>query len=199
MFVVVGLGNPGSRYEKTRHNVGFRVIDHLLERHGFPTLRRQKRANVSRGAVGDRAVLLAKPETYMNLSGEAVVGLLSYYKVEPANLVVVHDELDFEPGCVRVKNGGGHGGHNGLRSIVSHIGPDFVRVRMGIGKPPPNCDGADYVLGRVDKASKPLIDEAVVTAADAVESIIHDSVQTAMNRFNRKQPLEQESPEKAAD
>ncbi len=173
--VVVGLGNPGRSYERTRHNVGFLVADELATRHGG-SWRSKKKADAAPVGFGLKNVMLLKPTTYMNNSGVALAG----YKVE--DLIVVHDDLDLPPGDVRAKVGGGAGGHNGLRSLIQHLGNDFVRVRIGIGRPP---DGAgvtvtDYVLGRMDSAVK----EAVPVAADAVEAVIESGPEATMNRFN---------------
>ena len=186
MWLLVGLGNPGRQYEGTRHNVGFDVVDHLAATHGFGRLKKwAANAEVVKGVLGSEEVVLVKPLTFMNLSGEAVGAVAGFYKVPLERLVVVHDELDFEPGVVRLKVGGGHGGHNGLRSIAAHLGAEFVRVRLGIGKPPSAQQGADYVLSRFDGASKPLIQQAVEQAASALETIVRDGVQLAMGRFNR--------------
>ena len=184
MHVVVGLGNPGRKYEGTRHNVGFEVVELLARRHGLPALKVSKNAAVSKGKIVAEDVILARPLTYMNLSGDAIGPLLRYYKVEPEQLIVIHDELDFEPGDVRLKNGGGHGGHNGLRSTIDHVGREFVRVRIGIGKPPGSQDGSSFVLSRFDRSSRELIDQAIDDAADAVELVLEHGIKSAMNSFN---------------
>jgi PTH1 family peptidyl-tRNA hydrolase len=171
--VVVGLGNPGRSYERTRHNVGFLVVDELAKRHDG-SWRSKKKAEAAPVVFGLQNVTLLKPATYMNNSGVALAGL----KVE--DLIVVHDDLDLPEGTVRVKVGGGAGGHNGLRSTIQHLGNDFVRVRIGIGRPPVGMTVTDYVLGRMDSAVK----EAVPTAADAVEAVIEAGSEAAMNRFN---------------
>lgn len=171
--VVVGLGNPGRSYERTRHNVGFLVAEELARRHGG-SWRSKKKAEAAPVSLGFENVTLLKPTTFMNNAGAALGG----YKA--AQLVVVHDELDLPAGDVRVKVGGGAGGHNGLRSIVQHLGNDFVRVRVGIGRPPVGMSVTDYVLGRMDSVVK----EAVPLAADAVEAAIESGPEAAMNRFN---------------
>jgi PTH1 family peptidyl-tRNA hydrolase len=173
--VVVGLGNPGRSYERTRHNIGFLVVDELAKRHGG-TWRSKKKAEAAPVGFGLKNVTLLKPTTYMNNSGTALAG----YK--PDQLVVVHDDLDLPEGDVRVKVGGGAGGHNGLRSTIQHLGNDFVRVRIGIGRPPPGMTVTDYVLSRMDSAIK----EAVPRAADAVEAVIESGPEAAMNRFNTR-------------
>ena len=189
MLLVVGLGNPGREYDRSRHNVGFEVIEILGERHRFPEARSEKGALVAKGRIRDADVLLVRPTTYMNLSGDAVGAIARFYKVEPAEVVVAHDELDFELGQVRVKIGGGHGGHNGVRSVIAHLGRDFTRVRIGVGKPPAGVEGADWVLSKVDQSTRRILDEAAARAADAVESVLGDGVQKAMNLFNRREEL----------
>lgn len=187
MWLVVGLGNPGREYEKTRHNVGFEVVETLQRKLGFASWKTSGKALVSRGALGRDEALLVMPQTFMNLSGEAVGHQARFYKVEPGQVVVVHDELDFSPGELKLKLGGGHGGHNGLKSIMAHFSRDFLRVRIGIGKPPSGKEGgANWVLGRFDKHERPLIDEAVQRAAEAVVAIVEDGAQVAMNRFNQR-------------
>jgi PTH1 family peptidyl-tRNA hydrolase len=171
--VVVGLGNPGRSYERTRHNIGFLVADELARRHGG-SWRARKKAEAAPVSLDLKNVTLLKPMTYMNNSGVAVAGY------EAAQLIVVHDDLDLEAGTVRVKVGGGAGGHNGLRSIIQHLGNNFVRVRIGIGRPPVGVVPVDYVLGRMDEAVK----EAVSRAADAVDTVIESGPEAAMNRFN---------------
>lgn len=186
MWLVVGLGNPGKEYAGTRHNVGFEVVEALAQRHGFGAPRESSGARVRKGQMGADEVMLVEPQTYMNLSGDAVGALARFYKLEPSNVVVIHDELDFEPGVVRVKLGGGHGGHKGVRSVVAHLGDAFVRVRVGIGKPPHGGDGADWVLARFDGATRRLMEDAVVDAMTAVELVLELGVERAMNRVNRK-------------
>ena len=190
-LLVVGLGNPGPDYAGTRHNVGADVASLLAERHGG-RLRpaRRERSLADEVRMGERRVALAFPQTYMNESGVAVAALVRRYGVEePARLVVVHDELDLPPGRIRVKQGGGLAGHNGLRSIVAHLKTDdFLRVRIGIGKPPGRQQGADHVLRRPSKAEQKELAVAVEEAADAVEAIVADGVASAMNRFNNSAP-----------
>ena len=173
--VVVGLGNPGRSYERTRHNAGYLVVEELARRHGG-SWRRKKKAESADVSVGPRNVTLLKPTTFMNLTGSALAG----HRAE--NLILVHDDLDLDPGTVRVKVGGGAGGHNGLRSTIQNVGPDFVRVRVGIGRPPEGAriSVTDFVLGRMDSSVR----EAIPTAADAVEFLIENGPEAAMNRFN---------------
>ncbi|MDQ1566354.1 MAG: peptidyl-tRNA hydrolase, family [Actinomycetota bacterium] len=184
-LLVVGLGNPGEEYDKTRHNVGAEVVELLARRHGGKLRKQKERSLTDEVNVGGKRMALAIPLTYMNLSGESVAPLVRRYGVEPAQLVVVHDEMDFELGRLQVKNGGGLAGHNGLKSIVAHLHTqDFVRVRIGIGKPPGSRQGADHVLRRFSKAERKEIDVTLEEAADAVELILAEGVDVAMNRVN---------------
>ena len=184
-LLVVGLGNPGDEYDKTRHNVGAEVVELLARRHGGKLRKQKERSLTDEVNVGGKRMALAIPLTYMNLSGEAVAPLVRRYGVEPGQLVVVHDEMDFELGRLQVKNGGGLAGHNGLKSIVAHLHTqDFVRVRIGIGKPPGSRQGAVHVLRRFSKAERKVIDVTLEEAADAVELILAEGVDVAMNRVN---------------
>ena len=185
--MVVGLANPGAEFAGTRHNVGGDTIGVLARRHGG-SLRAEKgqRATIAEVYFGDRRIALAIPTTYMNESGVAVRPLLRRFGIEdPAQLVVLHDELDLPPGRIRVKVGGGVAGHNGLESVRSHLHTgDFVRIRIGIGKPPGRQAGADYVLRRPPKSERELLDVAVETAADAVELVATEGAEAAMNQCN---------------
>ena len=186
--LVVGLGNPGSEFDGTRHNVGFAVIDLRERRHSGRLKSGKERALVDEVRIGEKRVALAKPTTFMNLSGESVSPLVRRFGIEDQTaLVIVHDELDLATGTVRVKIGGGLAGHNGLRSIKAHLHDDsFVRVRIGVGKPPNKDEGADHVLKRVGKADRELLDIAIEIAADAVELIVRDGADAAMNRVNAR-------------
>ena len=187
-LLVVGLGNPGAEYAGTRHNVGADTVALLAERHGGALKRSKEHALSAEVRIGDRRVALAFPQTYYNESGQSVRLLASRHGVEdPRKVVVVHDELDLEPGRLKVKVGGGLAGNNGLRSIKSHLHTDdFVRVRIGVGKPPGRQHGADHVLRRPGKAERTELDVAVQEAADAVELIATDGPDAAMARFNQK-------------
>ncbi len=188
-LLVVGLGNPGKEYAGTRHNVGFEVVELLARRHGDGRFKAGKeRSLVAEVRLDGQRVALAQPTTYMNLSGEAVAPLARRYGIEdPAGLVIVHDELDLPLATVRVKVGGGLAGHNGLRSIKAHLHTaDFVRVRIGVGKPPSKEQGADHVLKRVGKAERAELDVAVEEAADAVELILADGPEAAQTKVNAR-------------
>lgn len=184
--LVVGLGNPGPDYADTRHNVGFPVVELLAARAGGGRFSKHKtNADVLEGRLAGRRVVLAKPRTYMNVSGGPVAGLARYFSVEPADLIVIHDDLDLGFGIVRLKLGGGEGGHNGLRSISSSIGTrDYLRVRFGIGRPPGRQDPADFVLKRFSGAERKELDFAVDLAADATEALLSDGLEAAQNKFH---------------
>jgi peptidyl-tRNA hydrolase, PTH1 family len=185
-LLVVGLGNPGAEYEGSRHNVGAEVVDLLARRHGGALKRTKERALVAEVRIGEARVVLAFPQTFMNLSGESVARLVKRHGVDdPEKIVVVQDELDLPLARVKVKRGGGLAGHNGLRSIKAHLHTDgFVRVRIGVGKPDNRDQGAHHVLKRVSKRERVDLDIAVEQAADAVELIVSDGIDAAMNRVN---------------
>ena len=184
--LVVGLGNPGPEYAETRHNVGVRVVELLAARAGGGRFSKHKaNADVLEGRLAGRRVVLAVPRTYMNVSGGPVAGLVKYFSVDPADLVVVHDDLDLGFGVVRLKRGGGEGGHNGLRSISQSLGTkDYLRVRFGIGRPPGRQDPADFVLKRFSGAERKELEFAVDLAADAAEALLADGLEPAQNRFH---------------
>lgn len=184
-FIVVGLGNPGPRYASNRHNAGFQCVDLLARAHGLTFARLQHRARVATGAIAGRRVVLAKPLTYMNLSGRAVGPLVRWYKVPLDQLMVIYDDLDLPLGTIRLRPGGGSGGHKGLRSIITALGhDDFPRLRIGIGRPPAGWDPADYVLSDFTSDELPVFRNAAETAVQAVECWLTDGLDTAMNRFN---------------
>jgi len=185
-LLVVGLGNPGGEYERTRHNLGFDVVDELVRRHGGRLRKGKELALVDEVRIDGHRVALAEPQTFMNESGLAVRPLVRRFGIDDlTRLVVVHDELDLPVGRLRVKQGGGLAGHNGLRSIKAHLHDDaFVRIRMGVGKPARPEAGADHVLSKVGKSDRRVFDEVVADAADAVECLLADGVESAMTRFN---------------
>ncbi|MEX2293578.1 MAG: aminoacyl-tRNA hydrolase [Acidimicrobiales bacterium] len=187
-LLVVGLGNPGAEYEGTRHNVGAEVVQLLAARHGAKLRKSKERASVDEVMVSGRRLALAIPTTYMNLSGESVAPLARRHGIEdPHNLVIVHDELDLPVGRLKVKLGGGLAGNNGLKSIKAHLHTDdFARVRIGIGKPAGQAEGADHVLKRPGKRDRAELDVVVVEAADAVELILSAGIDAAMHRYNTR-------------
>jgi len=187
-FLVVGLGNPGPAYRGNRHNVGFMILDVLAERVGGRFSKHKARADVLEGRLGPPPaprVVLAEPRSYMNESGGPVAGLCGFYKIPVERLVVVHDELDLPYGSLRLKSGGGDNGHNGLRSITRSLGSrEYLRVRFGIGRPPGRMDPADYVLHDFSPAERKDLDFNLDRAADAVEALVRDGLDSAQNRYN---------------
>jgi PTH1 family peptidyl-tRNA hydrolase len=187
MHLVVGLGNPGSQYQDNRHNLGFMVVDELLARARASAPRAKFGAELVEGTLGGKRVLFCKPMEFMNLSGQAVARVAGFWKIPVADTIVVHDELDVPFGRLKLGVGGGHGGHNGLRSLIADLGdPGFARVRVGIGRPLPGRDAADYVLTDFSRAEAKELTELRALAADAVEAIVVHGVPAAMNRFNGK-------------
>jgi PTH1 family peptidyl-tRNA hydrolase len=200
MHLVVGLGNPGKRYALTRHNAGFMAVDTLSSRTGADCSRSQFGALVDRTDVSSNPVVLAKPQSFMNRSGQPVASLKGYYKVDAEQVVVVHDELDLPFGTVKVKLGGGHGGHNGLRDIMKHFsGKDFVRVRVGVSRPPPGWDVANYVLAPWTGDEQDQLEDVMRRAADAVEVIVSDGAKSAMNQINQRRSVTSEAPSANSD
>ncbi len=188
MFIVVGLGNIGDEYEGTRHNAGFSVIDELSRRWKIIPRKIKYQSFYNKGVVKkngiEKHVVIAKPLTYMNLSGRAVRSLQYAFEVPVDHIIVIHDDLDLPLGKVKIKKGGGDGGHKGLYSIISLTGPNFIRVRLGIGRPERKEDVVDYVLSRFTKSERPVFEEAVVTAADAVEDIMFEGLEKAQWKYN---------------
>lgn len=186
MYLIVGLGNPGKEYEKSRHNVGFDTIDELVEEHHIPQGGVKFRALYGKGTIGGEKAILAKPLTFMNLSGEAVRALVDYFKIDvKEELIVIYDDIDLEPGKIRVRAKGSAGGHNGMKNIVKHLGTqEFARVRVGVGEKPKGWDLADYVLSRFSKEERKQVDEAIETSCKAVACIVEHGVDAAMNQFN---------------
>lgn len=186
MFLIVGLGNPGTAYQNTRHNIGFEVIDLLAGQENISVSEKKHKAIIGKGLINGQKVLLAKPQTYMNLSGESVRQLVDYYDIDPIEeLLVISDDISLEPGQIRLRKKGSAGGHNGLKNIIAHIGNgDFKRLRMGVGAKPEGYDLADYVLGHFSKEESDLMGEATKKAADAVRLLLLEGIDAAMNRFN---------------
>jgi len=189
MFLVAGLGNPGEEYEHTPHNLGFLTVDRLAERHGIRIRRKESRALVGTGEIEGRPVMLAKPQTFMNLSGDSIVPLMRKHEVPPERLVLVYDELDLPWMALKIKPKGSAAGHKGMKSVIGSLGTsEFARVRLGIHPGHPVSDGADFVLAPFRRAQKKELDELLDFAADAVSSIIAEGVEKAMTKFNRRAP-----------
>ena len=188
MFVIAGLGNPKKEYENTRHNIGFETVDAIAEKYNIGVLECKHKALLGKGYIEGQKVILAKPLTFMNLSGESIREIIDYYKADPASeLIVISDDISLEPGQIRVRKKGSAGGHNGLKNIILHLGgEEFQRIRMGVGEKPKNYDLADYVLGHFSKEEKKLMDEGIEKAVRAVEIILTEGPDKAMNEFNKK-------------
>lgn len=188
MHIIVGLGNPDRKYQNTRHNIGFDVIDAIAKKHRIAVTERKHKALVGRGLIGGEKVLLVKPQTYMNLSGESVRDALNFYKEDEREaLIVISDDVSLDVGRIRIRQKGSAGGHNGLKNIILHLGHDeFVRLRMGVGEKPPEYDLIDYVLGHFSKEERAVMDESAARAAEAVEVMIAEGAQIAMNKYNGK-------------
>ena len=188
MYIIVGLGNPKAEYKNTRHNMGFDVIDVLADKAGINMDIKKHKAICGKGVIGGKKVILAQPQTFMNLSGLSVVELVNYYKINPSKeLIIVYDDIDLEPGQIRVRKQGSAGGHNGMKSIIGGINTqDFARIRVGVGAKPKEYDLADYVLGHFTADERKLVDKAVINATEAIGVILTDGIDQAMNLYNRK-------------
>lgn len=191
MYLIVGLGNPGKKYENTRHNMGFMVVDRLSEKTGTAVDRLKFRALTGECVIGGHKVMLMKPQTFMNLSGDAVREAARYYKLAPSHIIVIYDDIDIPLGNLRLRKSGSAGTHNGMRSIVSLLGTDqFPRVRVGIGGT--SGDLVNHVIGRISSGERKILDETVNNAADAVECFVNDGIDMAMNRFNTRKHKDEE-------
>lgn len=188
MFLIVGLGNPGKQYEGTRHNVGFDAIDALVDEYRIPSGGTQHKALIGKGVINGQKVLLAKPLTFMNLSGEAVRALVDYYKIDPEEeLLVLYDDISLVPGQIRIRKKGSAGGHNGIKSIIAHLGTqNFSRVKIGVGEKPAGWDLADHVLGRFSQEDRGFVDDAIERSIKAVSMIVTGDIDGAMNEYNSK-------------
>ncbi len=188
MFLIAGLGNPGRQYEGTRHNVGFDVIDTLVQKYNIPQSGVKFNAMYGKGTIEGRKIILMKPLSYMNLSGGPVQEMAAYFKIEKeTNLIVIHDDIDLKPGQLRIRKQGSAGGHNGMKDIINRLGSEqFLRIRIGVGARPEGQDLADYVLSRFAMEDRTKVDEAIRDAADAVVLTITEGVDAAMNTYNRK-------------
>jgi len=192
MYLIVGLGNPGKQYENTRHNVGFDAVDLLVDEYRVPSSGKQHKAMYGKGVIAGQKVILAKPLTYMNLSGESVRALVDYYKINPEEeLIVIYDDISLDVGKLRIRAKGSAGGHNGIKNIIAHVGGSvFPRIKVGVGEKPPKYDLADYVLGHFSKAEQELMEEGYKDAVKAVEMIVSGDISGAMNEYNRKKKEE---------
>lgn len=197
MKLLVGLGNPGASYARHRHNVGFMAVDAIAAAHGFAPWRAKFQGQVAEGRLGPERVLLLKPQTYMNLSGDSVRAAMGFFKLEPADLVVFHDELDLAPSRVRIKTGGGTAGHNGLRSLDAHVGPAFTRVRIGIGHPGDKRLVSPYVLGDFDKADADWLDDLLRGIAEGAPALAAGDTPGFLDAVARRTPPPQPKPKPA--
>ena len=187
MYLIAGLGNPTREYEKTRHNVGFEAIDILADKAGTTVTEKKHKALYGKGYIGGQKVILAKPQTYMNLSGESIREIADFYKIEPENIIILCDDINLAEGQLRIRLKGSAGGHNGLKNIISHLGTqEFPRIRIGVGEKPRGMDLADYVLGRFPKEQQAVMEEAYRDAAEAACMMIEVGADAAMNHYNRK-------------
>ena len=188
MFIIVGLGNPTKEYEGTRHNVGFEVIDAIADKYNITVTERKGRAFCGKGMIAGQKVLLAKPQTYMNLSGESVRSLIDFYKIdEETELLVIFDDISLDVGQMRIRKKGSAGGHNGIKNIIAHLGTNvFQRIKVGVGEKPKEYDLADYVLGHFSKAEKEEMEQGYKRVIEAVELILQGDIEFAMNQFNKK-------------
>ena len=182
----MGLGNPGSKYSATRHNIGFRVIDHLAEMHGMSVTRSRFDALYDKGRVEGRELILVKPQSFMNLSGNPVRALADYFNIEPSEILVIYDDIDLEFGRMKIVSKGGHGGHNGVRSLINVLkDKGFARLRMGVGRPDPRIDVSDWVLGKFSSSDVADLDPFLQRAGDAASTILIKGLTIGMNEFNR--------------
>ena len=187
MFLIVGLGNPGTEYAATRHNIGFDMVTYLSDKYGIALRSKEGKAIVGKGVIEGQRVMLVQPQTYMNLSGESLRELVNYYKIdEEHELLVIYDDISLDPGQLRIRAKGSAGGHNGIKSIIAHLGSEFMRVKMGVGEKPAHYDLADYVLGHFQKADRELVEEAMDRAVEAIAMMVQGDCAGAMNHYNKK-------------
>ena len=188
MYLIVGLGNPGRQYEGTRHNMGFDTIDYLIEKYRIPQSGVKFNAMYGKGIIGGEKVILMKPLSYMNLSGSPVREMANYFKIDPeTEMIVIYDDIDLDPGQLRIRKQGSAGGHNGIKDIIRQLGTQkFLRIKVGVGEKPKGWDLADYVLGRFSDSDRRQINEAIAEAGDAVEIVISRGADIAMNEYNKK-------------
>ena len=191
MYLIAGLGNPTREYEKTRHNVGFSVIDVLADKYNIDVSDRKHKALCGKGVIEGEKVLLVKPQTFMNLSGESIREAVDYYKIDPQDIIVIYDDISLDPGQLRIRLKGSAGGHNGIKNIIAHLGPqEFPRIKVGVGAKPPKMDLADYVLSRFSAEEQKIMDEAFGEAAEAAVMMMTTGAERAMNHYNAKKKAE---------
>lgn len=188
MYIIVGLGNPKKEYENTRHNIGFDVVDVIADIYKIPMGEKKHKAIIGRGYIEGQKVILAKPQTYMNLSGESVRDIIDYYKIDEQNeMIVIYDDVSLQVGQLRIRKKGSAGGHNGIKNIIAHLGHDiFLRIKMGVGEKPKGYDLADYVLGHFTKEERSYMNESTSDAAEVVKMMVFDRTDDAMNQYNKK-------------
>lgn len=192
MYIIAGLGNPSREYKNTRHNIGFDVIDVIADKHKIDVSTIKHKALIGKGIINGEKCILVKPQTYMNLSGESLIDVCQYYKIDvETELIVIYDDIALDVGAIRVRKSGSAGGHNGMKSIIQHLSTEnFMRIRMGVGEKPKGYDLADYVLGHFTNAERELMDKGSIDAVNAVEMIINDGIGKAMNCYNKKKTVE---------
>lgn len=187
MYLIAGLGNPSKTYEGTRHNIGFTMIDAIGKKFDIDVTTKKHKALVGRGVIDGQRVILAKPQTYMNLSGESIREIADFYKIGPENIIIIYDDISLEVGQLRIRKKGSAGGHNGIKNIISHLGTqEFPRIKVGIGNKPEGWDLADYVLSKYSKAEQEALEEAADGVVGAVKLMLVDDIEAAMNRYNAK-------------
>ena len=185
MYLIVGLGNPEEEYSNTRHNMGFDVINKLAKQYEIEINKNKFKALYGKGIIENTKVLLLKPQTYMNLSGESIKQFINFYKIETKDLIVIYDDIDIKPGVIKIRKSGGAGTHNGMKSVVKEIGKtDFARIRVGIGAPENKADLINYVIGNINEQDLKILDKATTKAKDAISYIIKEGIDKAMNKFN---------------
>ena len=185
MKVIVGLGNPGKKYDNTRHNIGFEAIDYIADKEGISINTGKHKALIGTGYMAGEKVLLVKPQTFMNLSGESLRPIMDFYKLDLSDILVIYDDISLEPGMLRLRTKGSAGGHNGIKSIIAHLGSDnFPRLKFGVGDKPKEMDLADYVLGRFSPQDEAVVSEGIKRACEAVECMIGEGCDAAMNKYN---------------
>lgn len=196
MYIIAGLGNPGKQYEGTRHNIGWQVIDAMADKYSIRVLENKFKGLIGKGMINGEKVILVKPLTYMNLSGECIGEIVNYFKIdETCELVVIADDISLDVGAIRMRKKGSAGGHNGLKSIIAHLGHEnFIRMKMGVGDKPAGYDLADYVLGHFNKDENEILSESIKNAVLAIETILSDGIDKSMNLYNTKKESKKKQP-----